>query len=557
MRVTDPFDLVGQTIDGQLRVDSVVGEGGFSVVYRGEHVGLAEPVAIKCLKLPGKLSPAVADSFARRFRDEGRIMYRLSKGNLDIVRSIASGTTTAPNTGIVLPYLALEWLEGRSVAEELRDRRKRMLPPYTWDEAFQLFDSAANAIAYAHSQGIVHRDIKPGNLFMATQKEGARMKVLDFGLAKIVSDEVGFSPSVKTIGNMTFCSPSYGAPEQFDLKLGAMGPWTDVYALALCLLEATHGQKIRPAESLAEALSLALSPNTPLTPRALGVQATDAVEEVFAKAVKMRPTERTQSAGEFWSSLKTAIADKTAPKPKGAPTLPLQAMSPMPAGSAVHGAPHFQPRGGTMPLQAVPAQVLALAAQGRPAMGPGTAPLQPVPSMGSAHPSSGSVQSSAPSSPALMPAAPPGTQALAAPIQPPVVVPTSGPLVSGPVAPVYSSSYGVQVTPGMPGAGGPSTGGMPLAAYPAQGSVPPPPGAAAPNPFSNTRGDLAHTARSPTTGPSTALIVGITLGLGAFLGALAFLTYWFLVRSGPTTGGASTPQHSLLVEIDSCPRFPT
>ena len=97
MNPADPFGLIGQVLDGQFRVDKFVGEGGFSIVYRGHHAGLNEPIAIKCLKLPPTLGSALVESFIRRFRDESRIHYRLSQGNLAIARSIASGSGFASN----------------------------------------------------------------------------------------------------------------------------------------------------------------------------------------------------------------------------------------------------------------------------------------------------------------------------------------------------------------------------------------------------------------------------------------------------------------------------
>src|ERR1700733_4003560 len=98
MAAADPFGLIGQ----------VIGEGGFSIVYKGEHLGLGEPIAIKCLKLPRKLDPKLADAFGKRFKDEGRLLYRLSQGSLYIVRSITSGTCIATSTGMLVPYMALE-----------------------------------------------------------------------------------------------------------------------------------------------------------------------------------------------------------------------------------------------------------------------------------------------------------------------------------------------------------------------------------------------------------------------------------------------------------------
>ena len=123
MTPSDPFGLVGQVLDGQFRVEKLVGEGGFSAVYRGHHLGLDEPVAVKCLKLPPALGAQLVDSFVQRFRDESRILYRLSQGNLHIVRSIGAGATKATNQGMVVPYMVLEWLEGRSMANDFTVRK--------------------------------------------------------------------------------------------------------------------------------------------------------------------------------------------------------------------------------------------------------------------------------------------------------------------------------------------------------------------------------------------------------------------------------------------------
>src|ERR1700722_13013279 len=119
----DPFGFTGELIDGQIRVGDPIGEGGFSVVYRGEHLGLNESVAIKALKLPAGLSPPMIEAIVERFRAESRISYRLSQGNLDIVRSISSGTAHSPKTGVLVPYIALEWLDGPALSKELKARR--------------------------------------------------------------------------------------------------------------------------------------------------------------------------------------------------------------------------------------------------------------------------------------------------------------------------------------------------------------------------------------------------------------------------------------------------
>ena len=305
----DAFGLAGQVIDAQLRVDEAVGEGGFSVVYRGHHLGLDEPVAIKCLKLSAAIDASLIDSFIRRFRDESRICYRLSRGNLDIVRSITSGTTTTPR-GVLLPYMALEWLDGRSLADELRDRRAKKLSGRPLEEMVQLLDPAANAIAYAHAEGVVHRDLKPGNLFLCTTREGTRLKVLDFGLAKILHDDVLGTVPLKTGKDLLLFSPSYGAPEQLDPKLGAVGPWTDVYALAIVLLELLRDKKVRSIDAVGGvggAVIQALDPKDRPTPRRYGVPIGEEVEAVMARAVALRPQDRPRNVGEFWRLLHDAM----------------------------------------------------------------------------------------------------------------------------------------------------------------------------------------------------------------------------------------------------------
>lgn len=309
MPVLDPFGLAGQVLDGQFRVDKYVGEGGFSVVYRGTHVGLSEPIAIKCLKLPPALGSALVESFIKRFRDESRIHYRLSQGHLHIARSIASGTTVAPTTSALVPYTVLEWLDGLSLAEELDDRRAKRMGGRSLDQAVKLLDSAVDALAYAHAQGVVHRDLNPGNLFLAKTPSGTKLKLLDFGVAKVLADSaLAMGPAARTLGNMRIFTPAYGAPEQFDETIGTIGPWTDVYAIALVVLEVLTGNTVMEGEHIGELAAKALNPVHRPTPRSLGIATGDEVEAAMARAVALAPDQRPRDAGELWGMLKHAMA---------------------------------------------------------------------------------------------------------------------------------------------------------------------------------------------------------------------------------------------------------
>jgi tRNA A-37 threonylcarbamoyl transferase component Bud32 len=383
----DVLGLVGCSID-QVRFDACVDAGGFGLIYRGYHEGLGEPVAIKCLRIAAvqKTNEAIREALAGRFRDETKLLYRLSQGNLDIVRCISSGSVIAPATNEYTPYMVLEWLDGCTLSVELRERREQRHPPRTLDAAVQLLESAALALAYAHAHDVVHRDVKPGNLFLTRTREGVRMKVLDFGLAKILSDEsIGVRPSVETGVGVHFCSPSYGAPEQFATQIGQIGPSTDVYSLALVLFEVMTGEKVRPAGNLADGLMKAIDPKVG-SPSAtsLGLHLPKAVEEVLQRAVAQKPSDRPRDVGVFWSELKAAMAAA----PKASPNMATvmddgvhDAMQQVREAQAKSMQP--APFTGTMLMQNAPQGAPHLVAVGaEPAVSRSTAPLAlPLPSV--------------------------------------------------------------------------------------------------------------------------------------------------------------------------------
>ncbi len=244
----------------------------------------------------------------RRFRDESRLQYKLSQGNLHIVRSIGSGTTIAPTTSALLPYTVLEWLDGHSLAHEFNERREAGLHGRPVREVVSLLDTAIDAVAYAHAQGVIHRDLNPGNLFLARTPSGIKLKVLDFGVAKVMADAaIAMGATAKTIGNVRMFAPAYGAPEQFDDRIGAIGPWTDVYAIALVILEALTDRTVMDGEHLGEFAAKALDAAHRPSPRAVGAAVGDETEKVLAQALSLDPTARPRDAGELWGMLKHAL----------------------------------------------------------------------------------------------------------------------------------------------------------------------------------------------------------------------------------------------------------
>jgi eukaryotic-like serine/threonine-protein kinase len=309
MAPADPFGWVGATIDGKFRVEAVVGEGGFGVVYRGQHLGFNEPVAIKCLKLPASLDGPAREKFHATFLEEGRLLHRLSKGTAGIVQALDVGAAVSPS-GVWTPYLVLEWLQGLPLDQVLSERRDRGEGGRPVAEAIGFLAPAARALQVAHARGVAHRDIKPANLFL-TEIGGARtLKVLDFGIAKVLSTVSSITQALSETGaSVKAFTPQYGAPEQFHRRFGATGPWTDVFALALVVIEVASGRSALEGGDTTQLFIASTDASFRPTLKAAGVDASPAVEAVLAKALAVEPRERYRSAGELWDALEAAAPD--------------------------------------------------------------------------------------------------------------------------------------------------------------------------------------------------------------------------------------------------------
>ncbi len=300
---TDPFGWVGHTVADKFRVDALVAEGGFGVVYQAMHLGFNAKVALKCLKLPARLQGADRDRFLEAFLAEGRLLHQLSRSTAGIVQALDVGAAVSPS-GTWTPYLALEWLDGTPLDVDLAERARRHVPGRSFGEAITLLDSAARALALAHEQGVAHRDLKPGNLFVAAVGGKRVCKVVDFGIAKVVADVSNFTRALQETGaSIQAFTPLYGAPEQFDRKYGATGPWTDVFAFALVLVEVMSGQPALDGADTTQLFVSSMRPDRRPTPRACGVAVTDATEQLFARALAVQPKDRFPSLGPFWQAL--------------------------------------------------------------------------------------------------------------------------------------------------------------------------------------------------------------------------------------------------------------
>ncbi len=308
MTTRDPINIVGTTIAEKYRVERLVGEGGFAVVYRAQHTIWNQPVAIKFFNGLSAVPVDQRDHFKDQFIQEGALLTELSSQTASIVQARDVGTYTSPD-GQWMPYMVLEWLDGVTLDELLDRERIEGAAPWSLEQVIVLLAQAANALDVAHGKGIAHRDIKPANIFVLGEKPrlSATLKVLDFGVAKMMSDNTQLKAAMAKTGmNITSFTPQYGAPEQFSRSYGATGPWTDVFALALVALEMLTGKPALDGEDVVQlAFSSGNTQRRP-TPRKLGVQVSDAVESVFTKALAIAPEDRYARAREFWAALEQA-----------------------------------------------------------------------------------------------------------------------------------------------------------------------------------------------------------------------------------------------------------
>ena len=326
---SDPFGWVGATADGKYLVEECVGEGGFGVVYRANHLGFGEKVAFKCLRVPDDLKGEDKDRFFESFLHEGKLQHRLSRMTAGIVQALDVGAATSP-TGQGTPYLVLEWLEGRTLEKDMDERHKQGMRGRPLHEALTLLDPVARALDLAHEQGVAHRDVKPANLFLADIGGRQTIKVLDFGIAKVITETASVSRAFEVTGRtLQAFTAHYGAPEQFARRFGATGPWTDVFALALVLIELVSGKRALEGEDAAELFVSSADLEHRPTLRARGVEVSAPIEEAIAVALSVDPKARFRTMGEFWDALCEAASwAPRAPMSSHAAVLPLDTFLP-------------------------------------------------------------------------------------------------------------------------------------------------------------------------------------------------------------------------------------
>jgi serine/threonine protein kinase len=219
---------------GEYVVERKIGEGGMGMIFAASHPIIGKRVAIKVLNPAMAANPEVVQRFVQEAKSVNQIRNR------NIVDIFSFGTLADGRH-----YFAMEFLEGESLAQRLARA------PMPWPEAVGIWLQVAFAVEAAHRQGIVHRDLKPDNIFLVPAPEGAFVKVLDFGIAKLMGD--GPMGMTKTATGMPIGTPTYMSPEQAGGA--AVDHRTDLYAFGVILFEAIAGRPPFQSPTLVQLLS--------------------------------------------------------------------------------------------------------------------------------------------------------------------------------------------------------------------------------------------------------------------------------------------------------------
>ena len=292
-------DLVGREVAGRYRIVRPLGRGGTGAVLEAEALGGGAPVAIKAL-LPGVEGAAEA---AERLRREARAARLLDHPHIVQIHELVEERGEL--------YLVMELLRGRSVAGELA------AGPLGARRTLVIARQILDALGHAHSQGAIHRDLKPDHIFLTPAGEPGRQyeraKLIDFGLVKLVGPaaalegDAGSSKLTRT--GTVFGTPAYMAPEQALGRPGIDGR-ADLYALGASLYEMLTGRTpFRSPDPVTLVRMQAQVPAPTLAASALGRPwCTPALERLVARSLAKRPEDRFADAAEMTAALELAFA---------------------------------------------------------------------------------------------------------------------------------------------------------------------------------------------------------------------------------------------------------
>lgn len=276
-RDTDPFRVLGRVV-AKHRILRLIGSGGMGAVYEGEHVELAEKRALKFCHVHA--NPSVK----QRAVNEAKIGASVRHPAICLVHDFE----WAPPDGTT-PVVVMELLQGRAFIDDMI--KSRRLP---WEEVFRLMSSVCDGLEAAHAQGVVHRDIKPDNIFVTPSGP----KIVDFGIAKLSTARV-------TRTGTTLFTPLYASPEQITNSKN-VDARSDIYSCGVILYHAISGQRMFP-DRQGNGLIVAILNERPSAFREVAPWVPDHVAAVVDRCVAKEPGQRYQSAAALKAALEASL----------------------------------------------------------------------------------------------------------------------------------------------------------------------------------------------------------------------------------------------------------
>jgi eukaryotic-like serine/threonine-protein kinase len=288
-------DLIGQQIDNY-RIETLLGEGGMGAVYRAHDIHLNRPVALK------KISPRLArqPDFQRRFLQEAQAAARLNHPSIVQVHHFGARSDAL--------YMAMSYIPGQSLGTYIR-RLQETGRVIMLSESLIITAQIAEALGYAHRQGVIHRDVKPDNIMLkpldAPEREGEppiRAVVTDFGLAKLL--EGGIETQTNTVlGTLPYMSPEQCRGRDIDGR-------SDIYSLGILLYQLATGRLPFEIRSIGDAAEKHIRA-TPPSPLEIRPDLPPAVADIILKAIAKQPEERFQTGAEMARALRRVPSDET------------------------------------------------------------------------------------------------------------------------------------------------------------------------------------------------------------------------------------------------------
>jgi serine/threonine-protein kinase len=272
-------------LGGRYELDGVVGRGGMAEVYRARDIRLDRIVAIKTLRA----DLARDQIFQARFRREAQSAASLNHPS--IVAVYDTGEDMA--TGVPVPYIVMEYVDGRTVRDLLQEGH-RLLP----ERSLEIIDGVLRALDYSHQAGIVHRDIKPGNVMVTRNGD---VKVMDFGIARAMSDaQATMTQTAQVIGTAQYLSPEQARGERVDSR-------SDLYSTGCLLYELLTGRPPFTGDSPV-AIAYQHVRENPVPPSRVDPDVPPWADAIVLKAMAKSPADRYQTAADMRADLQRAAS---------------------------------------------------------------------------------------------------------------------------------------------------------------------------------------------------------------------------------------------------------